>query len=235
MGSYDGIITQWSYTADRSIVFQGTYVSDQSSAPSWLSFGVDYKTVYATNEYLGRVQAFAVDEKTGGLELVNEVPSFGGSPCHIGVAPSGRFIIVANYFGGNMTVLPINETTGGLLPASQVVSSFPSSNSHLHAAYVHSGYVTMVDKGLGLISQFALGEDGLESLTPAVVVNATAFHGPTHIKFDRTGSFAVVVNALSVSLTIIPLFQGTLQVRRHFDIYMPLLVSSTETFSYCNR
>ena len=57
MGSYDSYITQWLYnTVNRTIEFQGTYVAGAASAPSWLSFSDDFKYVYATNEYLNRVQ-----------------------------------------------------------------------------------------------------------------------------------------------------------------------------------
>lgn len=56
IGSYDDVITQWLYTAQRTIQFQGTYVTGLSSAPSWLSFSDDFKYLYATNEYLNRVQ-----------------------------------------------------------------------------------------------------------------------------------------------------------------------------------
>ena len=56
IGSYDDVITQWLYTSERTIQFQGTYVTGLSSAPSWLSFSDDFKFLYATNEYLNRVQ-----------------------------------------------------------------------------------------------------------------------------------------------------------------------------------
>ena len=56
MGSYDDIITQWVYTPDRDIKFQGTAVSGLASAPSWLSYSADFRYVYATLEYANKVQ-----------------------------------------------------------------------------------------------------------------------------------------------------------------------------------
>jgi len=64
MGSYDSIITQWAYTADRDIKFQGTVVCGSPSAPSWLSYSADYRYVYATLEYANKVQVNISKEVT---------------------------------------------------------------------------------------------------------------------------------------------------------------------------
>src|SRR5262249_49474380 len=55
----------------------------------------------------GTVSAFAVDRADGKLELLNSVPSGGTGPTYVSVHPSGRFLFVANYFGGSVAVLPI--------------------------------------------------------------------------------------------------------------------------------
>ena len=55
----------------------------------------------------GTVSAFAIDRADGQLTLLNTVPSGGAGPTYVSVHPSGRFLLVANYFGGSVAVLPI--------------------------------------------------------------------------------------------------------------------------------
>ncbi len=87
---------------------------EMGTSPSALAFNADHTRLYSANETerigdneAGSVSAFAVDPKTGGLTLLNSVNSGGKGPAHLSVHPSGRFVLVANYFGGSVAVLPI--------------------------------------------------------------------------------------------------------------------------------
>src|SRR5207302_6560335 len=82
--------------------------------PSFLTLAPNGRYLYAVNEvddFAGRksgaVSAFAVDQKTGDLRLLNQQASLGANPCYVDVDTSGRFVLVANYTGGNVTVLPV--------------------------------------------------------------------------------------------------------------------------------
>ena len=55
----------------------------------------------------GTVSAFAVDRADGRLTPLNTVRSGGAGPTYVSVHPSGRFVLVANYFGGSVAVLPV--------------------------------------------------------------------------------------------------------------------------------
>ena len=55
----------------------------------------------------GTVSAFAINRADGRLELLNTVRSGGAGPTYVSIHPSGRFLLVANYFGGSVAVLPI--------------------------------------------------------------------------------------------------------------------------------
>jgi 6-phosphogluconolactonase (cycloisomerase 2 family) len=86
------------------------------TSPSALAFNADHSRLYSANETerlgdneAGSVSAFAVDAKTGQLTLLNRVSSMGKGPAHLSVHPSGRYVLVANYFGGSVAVLPILE------------------------------------------------------------------------------------------------------------------------------
>src|SRR5205823_12765495 len=55
----------------------------------------------------GTVSAFAIQRADGTLTLLNTVRSGGAGPTFVSIHPSGRFVLVANYFGGSIAVLPI--------------------------------------------------------------------------------------------------------------------------------
>src|SRR5205807_431311 len=52
--------------------------------------------------------------------FLNKQPSEGGAPCHISVDPQHKNVLVANYMGGNLAVLPLADD-GSLKPPSDVV------------------------------------------------------------------------------------------------------------------
>ena len=64
----------------------------------------------------GTVSAFAVDRTDGHLALLNTVGSGGAGPTYVSIHPSGRFLLVANYFGGSVAVLPSCPTAGWATP-----------------------------------------------------------------------------------------------------------------------
>ncbi len=96
------------------------------SNPSWLAFDPSRTHLYAANETgtfqgtnSGSVSAFSIDRSSGRLTLLNTVSSRGAGPCHLSVHPSGQYVLVANYDGGTVAVLPIGSS-GELGPATNV-------------------------------------------------------------------------------------------------------------------
>lgn len=99
-------------------------VYELGTSPSCLVLNAAGTRLYSANEtdrvgdpVSGTVSAFAV--KSGKLELLNTVPSGGAGPTYVSIHPSGKFLLVANYFGGSVAVVPILED-GRLGPASDV-------------------------------------------------------------------------------------------------------------------
>src|SRR5207248_397719 len=82
--------------------------------------------LYSTNETdrvgeanEGTVSAFAISRADGQLTLLNTVRSGGAGPTYASIHPSGKFVLVANYFGGAVSVLAI-LADGRLGPATDV-------------------------------------------------------------------------------------------------------------------
>src|SRR5262249_48302148 len=57
----------------------------------------------------GTITAFGIDRTDGKLEPLSTVRSGGAGPTYLSIHHSGRFMFVANYFGGSVAVLPIME------------------------------------------------------------------------------------------------------------------------------
>jgi 6-phosphogluconolactonase len=99
-------------------------VYELGSSPNCLVINADGTRLYSTNETdrmgekdPGTVSAWSIDRSTGKLTMLNTVGSGGAGPTHASIHPSGRFLLVANYFGGSVSVLPILPD-GKLGPAS---------------------------------------------------------------------------------------------------------------------
>src|SRR6056297_2778516 len=93
----------------------GVFASGTS--PSCLAVNQAGDRLYSANETArvavdnpaGTVSAYTIDRTTGKLELLNTVPSGGAGPTYVSLHPSGRYLFVANYFGGSIAVLPVFE------------------------------------------------------------------------------------------------------------------------------
>jgi 6-phosphogluconolactonase len=100
----------------------------ETVSPSFLAVDASHRFLYAVNEVhdykgesSGGVTAFAIDDrKTGKLIELNEVASRGADPCYISFDRTGKFVLVANYSGGNVAVFPLSAD-GHIGEASSVL------------------------------------------------------------------------------------------------------------------
>src|SRR5437867_1308051 len=88
----------------------------ETENPSFLAVHPNQRFLYAVNEIskyegkdAGSVSAFAIDRATGTLTLRNRVSSRGGSPCHLSLDRSGKWLFVANYGGGSVAAFPVHD------------------------------------------------------------------------------------------------------------------------------
>src|SRR4029077_8052559 len=84
------------------------------NSPSCLALNAAGTRLYSANETgrigddkVGTVSAFTVDRVDGHLTPLNTIRSGGAGPTYVSIHPTGRFVLVANYFGGSVAVLPI--------------------------------------------------------------------------------------------------------------------------------
>ncbi len=100
-------------------------IYEQGTSPSCLALDKSGTRLYSANETDrvgdkkdGTISAFAIN-RDGSLRLLNTVSSGGAGPTYVSVHPSGKFLLVANYFGGSVSVLPI-QPDGSLAAATDV-------------------------------------------------------------------------------------------------------------------
>src|SRR5688572_32480516 len=84
------------------------------TSPNCLAVNAAGTRLYSSNETdrvgeekEGTVSTFAIDPADGKLNLLNTVRSGGAGPTYVSIHPSGKFVLVANYFGGSVAVLPL--------------------------------------------------------------------------------------------------------------------------------
>ena len=185
---------------------------DAGANPSFLAIHPNGRVLYAVNEleqYNGRptgaVSAFAIAGDTGGLTRRSEQLSEGGAPCFVSVDRRGRVVLVANYVGGSVAVLPI-KAYGALAPASQVVQhkgSGPNAerqdapHAHCIAPDPSNRFVLAADLGADRVFVYRLD---LESRSLHHVDGGDAIMrsgaGPRHIAFHPKLPLVFVANEL---------------------------------------
>lgn len=181
--------------------------------PSFVNVDAGRRHLYAVQEigeYEGQpggaASAFTIDPDTHALTLVNHQPTHGAHPCYVSVDQSGRWLLVANYGGGSVTVLPIN---GDALGAPSDVVKHEGTPTHHDAPHAHAilsdpagGYVLAPDCGLDRVFVYTLDtEQGkLLAHTPpwAMLVPGA---GPRHLAFHPNGVYLYCINERNSTLT----------------------------------
>ncbi|NUQ61589.1 MAG: lactonase family protein [Pirellulales bacterium] len=191
----------------------GIYHSGTS--PNCLALNTAGTHLYSTNETdrvgegkEGTVSAFTVDRTDGGLKLLNTVRSGGAGPTYVSIHPSERFLLVANYFGGSVAVLPVlpdgrlgaatdvKIDAGKIGPAratnappgSFAFSGHDRTHAHMIQADRSGRFVLHADLGLDRIFVWRF-DDKTGTLTPGetAAVALPPGDGPRHFHFHPNG------------------------------------------------
>ncbi len=190
-------------------------VYEMGNSPSGLVLNAAGTRLYSANETDrtgkdngGTVSAFAISRAGGQLKLLNTVSSGGAGPTYVSVHPSGRFVLVANYFGGSVAVLPIlpggslgaatdiKKDEGKVGPAKAVNAppgSFAfSGHDRTHAHMIHADpagrFVLHVDLGLDQIFVWKFDDQkGLLTPNDPPAVSLPPGDGPRHFHFHPNG------------------------------------------------
>jgi 6-phosphogluconolactonase (cycloisomerase 2 family) len=190
-------------------------ITELGTSPSCLALNASGTRLYSANETdrvggrkEGTVSAFAIHQADGALELLNTVPSGGAGPTYVSLHPSGRFVLVANYFGGSVAVLPI-QADGRLGPATDVkndagpigptratsappgsfaISGHDRTHAHMIEADSSGRFVLHADLGLDRIFVWRFdAEKGRLIANDPPAVALPPGDGPRHFQFHPNG------------------------------------------------
>src|SRR6266576_4103272 len=174
--------------------------------PSFLIIHPTGRVLYAVNELepTGIVSAFAIESGAGGLTRLNEQASGGGAPCYVSVERTGRALLVANYAGGSVALLPI-EPSGALAPAHVVQHTGKGPNAERQEApHAHcilpdpsNRFALAADLGADRVFVYRLDLDGkaLRHIEEGDAVMRPGA-GPRHLAFHPTLPLVFVANEL---------------------------------------
>lgn len=183
----------------------------KSGSPSFLVLHPSKPFLYAVNEAGGgSVSSFAI-EAPGKLREVNRQPSLGGGPTHISIDRDGKNVLVANYGGGSVAVLPIaedgslKEAVGFVQHSGSGPNAARQKGPHAHSIYVDRAntHAYACDLGLDklLVYRFNAAQSTLEPTDPAFAVTDPGA-GPRHLAFGPEDNFVYCVSEMANTVTV---------------------------------
>jgi 6-phosphogluconolactonase len=214
-GNGQGIYLMEMNPGTGALIQRAVFPND--SNPSWLALDHSRTHLYSANETSdyngtksGSVSAYSINRADGQLTLMNTVSSEGAGPAHLSLHPGGKHVLVANYYGGTVAVIPIlgngsvgkaidikhnQGTLGPVHAASGPPGSFAiSGHDHPHAHMIHSDpsgkFVLATDLALDqiFIWKFDTQNGKLIANNPASVALPPG-DGPRHFAFHPNGKW----------------------------------------------
>lgn len=190
-------------------------IVEMGTSPSCLALNGARTRLYSANETdrvgdekQGSISAFSVNRTDGKLELLNTVRSGGAGPTYISEHPGGRHLLVANYFGGSVAVLPIladgrlgepsdvKVDAGSIGPArathapsgSFAVSGHDRTHAHMIQSDPSGRFVLHADLGLDKIFVWRFDDQhGVLTANDPPSISLPPGDGPRHFQFHPNG------------------------------------------------
>jgi|HubBroStandDraft_6_1064221.scaffolds.fasta_scaffold04791_7 6-phosphogluconolactonase len=190
----------------------------ETANPSFLAVDTNGKYLYAVNEidnfsggHTGAVSAFAIDQVTGRLTLLQQVSSLGADPAHLSFDKTGQYLLVANYTSGNIAVFPVlkdgqlGSRTAFVQHAGSSINKERQAGPHAHEIQTSKDnqFVLTADLGLDelLVYRFDPKTGSLAPNDPAFA-KISPGAGPRHFSIAPSGKFVYLVNEMASTVTV---------------------------------
>ncbi len=208
-----------SYSKDHD---SGIYVFRFNDKKGELKFSSQVKTVTASSYlclhpsggYLysvafGEIAAFTVDNRSGGLALINKQET-GKGPCYVSVDHTGKWVFVSNYPDGFIEVFPVGADGAIEVEHQRILHTGSSVNKerqeaphpHMIMASPSNKFVIVPDLGADKIFVYRFNS-GTGILVPNEPegIKAEPGAGPRHFAFHPDGKYGYVLNELNSTIT----------------------------------
>lgn len=186
--------------------------------PSFIAIHPKGGFLYAVNEVgkfnreqTGAVSTFSIERGTGKLSFLSQVSSMGANPAHLSLDNNGKFLLVANYSGGNFAIFPIDCDGLPEKPSSFIQNKGSGPNTGRqegpHAHYISvskdNRFVMVADLGIDKVVVYPFDEDKgtLDTANP-VFIQLSPGSGPRHFTFNTTSNFLYVLNELTSNIAV---------------------------------
>lgn len=175
----------------------------------WVTKHPTLEVIYATAKSNNGPAVVSVDIGSAEAKQTAVQGTGGGQSCFITTDRTGKLLISTQYSGSAVSVFPIAED-GALQPRSQLIKHGPPSRVHKNQKSAHPHYcgispdnrfAFVCDLGMDKIVVYKIDHDRarLEEVSKA---SAIAGGGPRHMKFHPQGKFALVLNELTLSVSV---------------------------------
>ncbi len=217
------------------------------TSPSCLALNAAGTRLYSANETdrvgddkQGTVSAFTIDRADGKPTLLNTVRSGGAGPTYVSLHPGGRHLLVANYFGGSVAVLPVLpdgrlgeasdvKIDAGKIGPARAVHAPPGSfafsghdrtHAHMIQADPSGRFVLHVDLGLDRIYVWKF-DDQRGALNDPTSVPLPPGDGPRHFHFHPNGRWLYSIQEEGSTLVLFDWEAGRLSARQTVSTLPP--------------
>ena len=199
----------YKFNPNKAVITEVSNIATEN--PSYLAISKDQKYVYSVNENgddKGAVSAFSFDKTKGELALINTQKTGGDAPAYISVDSAGKWVITANYSGGNISVFK-TENGGGVSAAAQVLAhdGYGVNVSRQEQPHPHSAVFSPDEKfvyvpDLGNDRLYSYSFDANNNTSPLTATDPAYAElpdgtGPRHIVFSPNKKFAYLISELS--------------------------------------
>lgn len=236
-----------------------SYVSKIKSVnPSYLAVSPNKHFVYAVNEegngQGGKISAYTFNNSTGTLQFINQQLSGGDDPCYVEVDKTGKWVVLANYSGGSLSIFPV-ENNGGIGAATTHIQHTGSSvnkerqeKAHVHSTFFSpdNKYLLVQDLGMDQITVYPFNQrKGTVNISKKKITRSTPGAGPRHIAFSNHHKFVYAIHELSGTVTAYKFKKGQLKFIEEISAAQPgfkgflgsadIHVSQDGNFLYCSN
>lgn len=178
----------------------------EARQPAYFVIHPDGRHLYTCNSGSpGGVSAYTIEPRTGALTLLNRQLAGGGDTSYISLDRTNRYVLAANYDGGNIAVFAlkpdgsIGDWTAFVQHTGKSVDPQRQTHAYAHAIVVSpdNRYVLVPDLGVDKLFVYRFDEKtgALTPHTPAFVTVPPG-SGPRHVKFHPNGRWVYLINEM---------------------------------------
>jgi 6-phosphogluconolactonase len=198
------------FDTDTGVLTKPTFLVEAPS-PAYFVIHPDGRHLYTCNSGSpGAVSAYEIEPHTGQLKFLNRVPAGGPDTSYVSLDQTGRYVLAANYSGGNVAVFAIKpdgslgDRTAFVQHTGHSVNPVRQTHAYAHSIIVDPSnrFALVCDLGLDKVFVYRFNaQDG--SLTPNNPPFATIApgSGPRHVKFHPNGRWVYVISEIASTVT----------------------------------